>query len=312
MIEPYQEAAVEAAHLNAAETEAVHLNAVQMEADDSNDAQGEAGSSNAMMATSSTQTEVPLTREFGAQANPIQDEYARLGVVLRFTYASFLSMEKQHRLLNSHIERPPMTTAIHSQTMAKIDAYFVDNLNEIDPAIIQYLTEIRSNLASLVRFDRIRVSLMTLEIEHKVVEYEQKRLRECELPNRSDQKKAVCNVCLVEIAPGQRLTFGECGHLTCKSCTMKILNDPMLPSRCGVCRDNISLTKCVTAKFKFNLRKEPVCRQCYKPFNIDSPSVKLIRCGHVYHEKCMHDRCMLCGFENINEGSNIPLFMRWN
>lgn len=291
MIEAVQEAAIEAAELNAAiastQTEAAGLNVAM-------------------------QTEAPSTREFGVQASPIQDENVRLATVLRYTYASFLSLEKQDRLLNSHVERPPVTPSMHTQIMAKIDSFFVDNLNDIDPAIIVYLTELRSNTVTLTRFDRIRMSLMSLEIDRKTVEYEQKRLRQSELANRAQQKKMVCNICMCEITPGQKLLFGDCGHLSCKLCIVTVLSNPRLANRCGVCRHEIALASCITAKFKFNMRHEPVCRQCYKPFNDDGAMMKMIRCGHVYHDKCMHDKCMLCGFENIAEGSNIPLFVRWN
>lgn len=157
----------------------------------------------------------------------------------------------------------------------------------IEPDIINYLAQ--SDIRLLDRYDKVRLSLMNLEIERHQIEFEQKRLKDAELPNHSDQKKMVCSVCMVKgISPGVKLLFPKCGHINCEDCTRELLSNPSLHSRCAVCRQAIgSLSDCITVKFKFNAKKDAVCRFCYKPFNDDGKDISLIRCGHAYHAECM-------------------------
>lgn len=255
----------------------------------------------------------PDVREIGVQGNPSQEEYGRLSTVLKFTYMQFLRFEKNERLYNNHVELPPAQPTRHTQIMAKIDAYFLGAYCDVDPDVMIYLTELRSNIVTpLTRFDRARIYLMNLGMDHKVVEYENRRLRECELPDRSAQKRMICNVCMTDIVPGAKLLFGQCMHLVCRGCTKSILRSPNLANRCGVCRDPIGENTCITAHFKYNNRREPVCRQCWHPFNDDGTTIKMIRCGHVFHETCMQSKCMQCGIENTSENSNASLHVRWN
>lgn len=260
-----------------------------------------------------SQTVELVTRDFGLQANPFQDEFMRLSTVLKYSYVQFLRFEKDERLFNNHVELPMIQPTRHTQVMSKIDAYFLGNSNEVDPDIIVYLTELRSNIVvPQNRFDRIRTHLMNLEIEHKIVEHEHRRLRQCELGDRTKQKRMVCSVCFTDIVPGLKLLFGGCMHLICRSCTMEILRNPNLSNRCGVCRDVIGADTCRKTHFKFNNRKEPVCRQCWKPFNDDGSIIKMIGCGHTFHETCMQSKCMQCGFENVSEDASKILHVRWN
>lgn len=255
--------------------------------------------------------------EIGVQATPPQDELYKLSSVLKYAYVQFLRMERYNRLYHNYVPPLQPATAQHCQVMAKIDGYFSNGLSDIDPEIITYLADFRaSSLQPLNRFDKIRVSLINLDIERKAVEFEQKRLREAELSNRDEQKTMVCYICMVkDVKPGVSLLFGECGHVTCEDCTREIMRNPNLRSRCGVCRekiDDISKTLCV--RFKSNARKEPVCRCCYKPFNDDGKAIKMFRCGHAFHDRCMlfnADRCMQCSFENLGDGAIITLFVRW-
>lgn len=252
------------------------------------------------------------TSDAQVQTDSQANEYARLAILLQASYSTLLRMERVGDFLDNFQPSVPFMSQRHCQIMGKIDNHFLQSKgDDIDPAIIGFIAN-DVNMFSLNRFDKVRVNLMNLEIHRMERGYERKRLREGEL-SVAEQRQMVCRVCYGQINPGVSLNFGKCGHLTCATCTMQILNTRDLMNRCGDCLRAIGgENDMLTVKFKFNAKLHAVCRFCYKPFNDDGSIIKRGQCGHVYHEACMvynMNRCMKCSAE-ISDGG-IRLFVYW-
>lgn len=262
--------------------------------------------------------QVAQVRDAAVQANPQQDELVQLQQMLKFTYGHFARTERYQRLYHNYISPLLPHTDHHCRVMSKIGTYFINGQADIDPDVIAYLSDFRTiSLRQFSRSDKVRMNIMNLEIERKTVEYERKRLRDAELANRDEQRKMICMVCMVkDVEPGVRLKFVKCGHICCRDCMHMILSSNELQKGCGYCRTPIrSPSETISAFFKFNARKEAVCRHCYKPFNDDGTIIKMPKCGHPYHELCLKkyspDRCNECSYEYSGDDDVITLFGCW-
>lgn len=239
----------------------------------------------------------PTRIDVEIQAEPSQNFFGQLASSLKLTYLRFLQLEQHDRLYNSSFNCPTSQSFQHCQVMAKIDYHFTRNQDAIEPAIIEYLSS-NVNVQELNTFDKIRTSLMNLEIQRVQVEMERKRLQQNELSNAADQRQMVCFVCYRHIEPGMHLLFGKCGHLTCADCLKQVFAARNLHNRCSVCTVPIpSINDALRCLFKFNAKKHAVCRFCLKPFNENVGDITMISCGHAYHAACMrtNGQCMECG-----------------
>lgn len=250
------------------------------------------------------------TMDVGITAKPPQSEFEDIRRVMKCVYQQYYAMDRSQRLRDNFISAPSSSPR-HCRVMNKIDKFFICESQfgiGIDPDIINHLADTNSkDLRQASRLDKIRINLMNLEIIRHEIEYDLKRMKTAMFPVRGELKKMVCNVCMSYISPSIQLSFGDCGHVVCKDCTRQIIDSPYVRSTCGNCRNELTANTLISAFFKFNDFKEPICRFCFSAFKETDDPIKMIDCGHVYHKSCMFynaNCCMECGFEVIDV--NLP------
>lgn len=242
-----------------------------------------------------------------APATIREEEFDRfqLTQLVTMLYNGFLQIYREEKALNNVGEHSVMNygTSKHDKMMLEIDRYFLDtSVNRIVHAdLIRYVAVSDAN--KMNAFDRVRVHLISLEIERNDVEINRLGLKRKRNHFNADQIACPIGLnCLIKYAPDTIVVSHKCGHLLCQSC---------LDSRgvCPSCRCEIIRNEVNRIFFKFNHDHDPICRYCDVPFRVtdsDDDWCHILRCGHAYHKICLaanNNFCTACN--NIN-GNGRP------
>lgn len=215
-------------------------------------------------------------------------------------YDSFRKMRREELTLNNVDDRIVLNTgtAKHRSMMAKIDRHFSDkSVNRIvDPELVRFATS--ADMTKMNSYDRIRMNLISIEIERNRVYVNKLRLKRKR--GRIIMAQPSCPLCLTIYRPGDHVVTPDCGHLACEDCMNEIFDDENLRDSCPSCRIDIEREDLERIYFKFNHDRDAICRYCdtpFREFDDGESCAQFLRCGHVYHKNCWQENdesCVAC------------------
>lgn len=222
-------------------------------------------------------------------------------------YTGFRSLHCEEIRLNNLNDHAVLNygTLKHRKAMLEIDRFFTDNsVNRVvDPDLIRYIGE--CDQLKLNAFDRIRVNLVSLEIERGRVESHRLRLKRKRNHFLADQM--ACPICMIPFTPDSIVESPGCGHLVCRGCLHGHFDE--MGEFCPTCRRAVDLDYIDRIFFKFNHQNEPICRFCDIPFrhnDADDDWCNFARCGHAFHKSCFALNDNACTACNTIIGNGAP------
>lgn len=258
-----------------------------------------AGPSNPTEAAPPAPQALPLPNVPAANEQQVQ-EIDRFGITDSITklYDGFLAMYREELLLNNANEHATLNygTLKHRKMMVEVDRYFQDPSPKrvVDAELIRYLHE--SDTGKMNAFDRVRMNLISLDVERGRVE--NNRLRLLRRRGNVMTDDITCPICLVKFGPESVAVTATCGHVVCQGCIDQIFQN--LREACPCCRKNIDREEIDRLWFKFNHSNDAICRICDEPFRAtdeEEKSCHYLRCGHSYHKDCLdanNKECTAC------------------
>lgn len=149
--------------------------------------------------------------------------------------------------------------------------------------------------------DQARIDIMRLESRFMRFEQEDIALKSKEREGNVE-KNIICFICFDKIQPNTNYNAFNCGHFICNDCFLQ-----NAVYKCPTCRIENDPQSIMILRFRFNEKKNTICRICMIEFN-ENTVIYANRCGDVFCYKCfgiLRDRCV-CG-RPMSDGYNFAI-----